>query len=129
MNDDARNHEREDHKSVTVTRVAMSNSFVIIDNPHYTTSGRGSSVGIVTELRVGRSADRIPVEARFSARPDRSWSPNSLLYNAYRVFPRGKVWPRCAAEHSPPSSTEVLVELSYISIPLWVTTGPVTGLL
>jgi hypothetical protein len=30
-------------------------------------SGPGSSVGIATELRVGRSGDRIPVEARFSA--------------------------------------------------------------
>jgi hypothetical protein len=29
--------------------------------------GRDSSVGIATELRAGRSEDRIPVEARFSA--------------------------------------------------------------
>ena len=30
-------------------------------------SGPGSSVGIATELRAGRSRDRIPVGARFSA--------------------------------------------------------------
>ena len=30
-------------------------------------SGPGSSVGIATELRAGRSGDRIPVKARFSA--------------------------------------------------------------
>ena len=29
--------------------------------------GRDSSVGIATTLRAGRSGDRIPVEARFSA--------------------------------------------------------------
>jgi hypothetical protein len=30
-------------------------------------SGPGSSVGIATEVRAGRSGDRIPVGARFSA--------------------------------------------------------------
>ena len=30
-------------------------------------TGPGSSVGIATELRAGRSEDRIPVGARFSA--------------------------------------------------------------
>jgi hypothetical protein len=42
-------------------------------------------------LRAGRSGDRIPVEARFSApRPDRPWGPTYLLHNGYRVFPGGK---------------------------------------
>jgi len=26
----------------------------------------------------------------FRTRPDRPWGPPSLLYNGYRVFPRGK---------------------------------------
>jgi len=37
--------------------------------------------------------DRIPVGTKFSARPDRPWSPPSLLYNGYRVFPGSKVRP------------------------------------
>jgi hypothetical protein len=34
----------------------------------YNVSGPGSSVGIATELRAGRSGNRVPVEAKFSAR-------------------------------------------------------------
>ena len=41
-------------------------------------------------LRAGRSGDRIPVEARiFAPVQTDSWGPPSLLYNGYRVFPRG----------------------------------------
>ena len=47
---------------------------------------------------------------RFSARPDRSCGPPSLLYNGYRVFPGGKVRPGRDAEPSPPSSAAVLEE-------------------
>jgi hypothetical protein len=35
---------------------------------------------------------------------DRSWSPPSLLYNEYRVFPGGKERPRRDTEPSPTSS-------------------------
>ena len=39
-------------------------------------------------LRAGRSGDRIPVVARFSAPVQTgSWGPPSLLYNGYWVFP------------------------------------------
>jgi len=41
----------------------------------------------------------------FCACPDRPWGPPSLLYNGYRVFPRGKEWPGRDADPSPPSST------------------------
>ena len=54
--------------------------------------------------------DRIPVGTRFSARPDRPWGPPNLLYNGYRVFPRGKVRLGRAADHSLPSSAAVMEE-------------------
>ena len=42
-------------------------------------------------LRDGRSGERIQVEGdNYSTRPDRSWGLPSLLYNGYRIFPRGK---------------------------------------
>ena len=54
--------------------------------------------------------DRIPMRARFSARPDRPCGPFSLLYNGYRVFRGGKVWPGRAADHSPPPSVAFMEE-------------------
>ena len=59
----------------------------------------GSSVGMVTELRAGRSGDRIPVGGEiFCTRPDQPWGRPSPLYNGYPVFPGGKAagawrWP------------------------------------
>jgi hypothetical protein len=70
----------------------------------------GSSVGIATELRPGRSGDRIPVREIFCTCPDRPWGPPSLLYDGYRVFPGGKLRPERDAYHSPPSSAVVMEE-------------------
>jgi len=65
----------------------------------------GSVVGIATELRAGRSGDRIPVgDEIFRTCPDRLWGPLSLLYNGYRVFPGGKERPGSDADPSFPSS-------------------------
>ena len=50
------------------------------------TGGPGSWGGIATELRAGRSGDRIPVRTG-------PGGPPNLLYNGYRVFPRGKERP------------------------------------
>jgi hypothetical protein len=44
----------------------------------------------------------------FRTCPDRSWGPPSLLYNGYRVFPRGKERPRRDADPSPPSIAVVM---------------------
>jgi len=63
----------------------------------------------VSRLTTGWTVrDRMPVGTRFSARPDRPWDPPSLLYNGYWGFPRGKVRPGRAADHSPPSSAAVM---------------------
>ena len=50
-----------------------------------------SSVGIATRYGLEGSWDLIPVGGEiFRTYPDRPWFPPSLLYNGYRVFPRGK---------------------------------------
>jgi hypothetical protein len=76
----------------------------------YILGGPGSSVGITTDYGLDGPGIESPVVARYSARPDRPWGPPSLLYNGYRVIPGGKVRPGRAADHSPPSSAEVLEE-------------------
>jgi hypothetical protein len=70
----------------------------------------GSSVGIATDYGL----DGPGIESRwgeiFRTCPDRPWGPLSLLYNGYRVSPGGKVRPGRDADHSPPSSAEVMEE-------------------
>ena len=78
----------------------------------------GSSVGIATDYGL----DGPGIESRwgceiFRACPDWPWSPPSLLYNGYRVFPGGKKRPGRDADPSPPSSAVVMKEQSYISTP------------
>jgi hypothetical protein len=74
-------------------------------------AGRVSSVGIAT--RYGLAA------AVFESfwwgggdifRPDLPWGPPSLLYNGYRVFPRGLKRPGRGVDHPTPSSAEVKVK-------------------
>ena len=48
---------------------------------------------------------------------DRPWVPSSLLYNGYRVFPRGKERLERETEPSPLSSVGVKKEYSYTSTP------------
>jgi hypothetical protein len=62
----------------------------------------------------------------FRTRPDQPWVPPRLLYNGYRVFPRGKAagaW----CWHLPPSSSEVENEQSYTSTPPLGPWWPVIG--
>ena len=57
-----------------------------------TAGGKGRVAQLVWRLTTGWTfGGSNPGGARFSARPDRPWGPPSLLYNGYRVFPRGKV--------------------------------------
>jgi hypothetical protein len=73
----------------------------------YVTREPGSSVGIAT----GYGLDGPGIESRwgeiFRNCPNRPWGPPSLLYNGYRVFPRGRKRPGRDADPSPPSSAEV----------------------
>jgi hypothetical protein len=76
----------------------------------------------------GRDADHSPpstaevvIDVRSSAEakdfssnlcPDRLWGPPSLLYNGYRgPFPGGKARQGRDADHSPPSSAEVVIDV------------------
>jgi len=58
----------------------------------YTNNNRGPDSSVVTATRYG--LDGPGIESRrgeiFRTHPDRPWSPPSLLYTGYRVFPRGK---------------------------------------
>ena len=58
--------------------------------------------------RAGRSGDRIPVEARFSApvQTGPEAHPTSCTMGTVS-FPVGKVWPGRDADPSPPSSVKV----------------------
>jgi hypothetical protein len=60
-----------------------------ISNIHLPIRGSGGSVGIATELRAGRSGDRIPVRGEISAPVHTDPGAHRRLYNGYRVFPRG----------------------------------------
>ena len=66
------------------------------------------ALGIATELRVGRSGDRIPVGRDFPPVQTGLGGPPSLLYNGYRVFSGGKVRPGRAADHSPTFNAAVM---------------------
>jgi hypothetical protein len=66
--------------SIKQTLVACSRNPFFMD--------RDSSFGIATGLTV-RGSNPGGGEI-FRTRPDRPWSPPSLLYNGYQVFPGGK---------------------------------------
>jgi hypothetical protein len=76
----------------------------------------GSSVSLVSDY--GLDDREIGVRSLAGAKdfssslcPDRHWGPTSLLYNGYRgSFPPGKARPGRDADHSPPSSAEVVNE-------------------
>ena len=59
----------------------------------WTFLGPGSVFGIA----IGYGLDGPEIESRwgeiFRTGPDRPWGPLSLLYNGYRIFPRGKERP------------------------------------
>jgi hypothetical protein len=86
-------------------------------------------VGIATELRAGRSGDRIPVGGElFRTRPNLPpcGAHPALLYSGYRVF-TGVKRPGRVSHHPPPSSAEVEGRLElYIYFPSGIS-WPVLG--
>ena len=92
-------------------------------------SGPGSSVGIATELRTGRSGNRIPVERDFSPVQTGPGTHPASCTVGTGSFPRVKYGQGVLLTTHP-----LLVPWSWKSraIPLptlWATTGPVTGTL
>jgi hypothetical protein len=73
-------------------------------------TSRGSSVSAVPGYGLDDQGDRGSIPGR-GLSPDRLWGPPSLLYNGYwGSFPGGKARPGRDADHSPPSSAEVVNE-------------------
>jgi hypothetical protein len=91
--------------------------------------GPDSSVGIATDYGLDGPGIESWWGRDLPACQGRPWGPPSLLYNGYRVFLGGKELPGRAADHSPPSSAEVMQEYSYNSTHPLGHTGSVTGLL
>jgi hypothetical protein len=63
---------------------------------------------------------RVPVQSRILSsprRPDRLWSPPSLLSNGHRELSAGVKRPESEADHSPPASAEVKKMWIYTSTP------------
>ena len=72
--------------------------------------GPGGSVGITTDYGLDDRGDRIPVGRDFPpVQTDTGAHPASCTMGT-GSFPRGKVRPGLAADHSPPSSAAVMEE-------------------
>ena len=85
---------------------------------HYAWTGPRSSVGIATELRAGRSGDRIPVGP---------WGPPSSCTIGTGSFP-GVKYGRGVLLTTHPLLVQRSWKSTAIPLPtLWATTGPVTG--
>jgi hypothetical protein len=102
--------EAENCRSLTTRSITLYRNITVVVGTIYSDYYRlwaGCVVGIATAYGL----DGPGIESRwgeiFHTCPDRPWDPPSLLYNGYRVFPRGKVWPERDADPSPPSSAEV----------------------
>jgi hypothetical protein len=88
--------------------------------------GRDSSVSIVTHYRFDVQGSNPSGGEIFRTRPDRPWSPPSLLYNGYRVFPGIKaagVWRWPPTPSSAEAKERVELYLCSLSGPLWPVLG------
>ena len=64
--------------------------------------GRGSSVGIATRNGLDGLGSKPGGDESLRIRPDRPWSPPSLMYNDYRVPFPGVKRPGRGGNHPPP---------------------------
>jgi hypothetical protein len=71
--------------------------------------GLGSSVGIATDYGLDSPGSN-PVGDEIFGPSRPALGPSQPPVKGYQVFPGGKVWPGCAADHSPPSSAAVMEE-------------------
>ena len=71
------------------------------------TESRDSSVGIATCYGLDGPGIEFRWSRDFPHRPDRPWSPPSLLQNGYRVSFLAVKRPRCGAKHPPSPTAEV----------------------
>jgi hypothetical protein len=88
-------------------------TYSFVDLLYYNQSnhGPGSVVGVATAYGLDGPGSNPGGGEIFRTCPDRPWSLSSLLYNGYRIFPRGKVRPRRDADPSPHSSAEVKIRV------------------
>jgi hypothetical protein len=78
---------------------------------YFVSIGPGSSVGIANELQAGRYGDSNPGGGRDFPRVCRlTLGPTQPPVQWVQGLSRGKVRPGRAADHSPPSSAEVMEE-------------------
>ena len=76
---------------------------------HHSTRGPGSPVGIVTDYGLDGPGSNPSGDEMF--RPSRPvLGPTQPPVKWVPGLSRGKVWPGCAADHSPPSSAMVMEE-------------------
>jgi hypothetical protein len=65
----------------------MVSSYTQHTNTQFSTNNFINILHFDNWRRFGRSGDRIPVWARFSASVQTRWGPTNFLYDGYQVFP------------------------------------------
>jgi len=81
--------------------------------------GRFSSVCIASRYEIGRSGDRMPVEATFSPPVQSGPGDNPASYTMGTGSFRGVKRPGRGDDHPPPSNVEVKERVIIYLIPLW----------